>query len=209
MFVALPVLLFAHQPRLTEARITFVPEPEVSKAYYANLEGGPDKYVIESAVSFNLYVNLLVPDVANQSKNIYAKIIKKIGDKENTATETQVAFLDGKNFQWKGFYEPFGADYYYMGPEFDAQVASGTYEVVVWSDTNNDKYSLAIGKIEKFDSQEIFNVYRIIPKLKTDFFETSPLTFIYSPFGWILLVLIFFFALLVWFIYKLFLKRKM
>ena len=61
LIVSTPVL--AHQPRITERAITSVVDPEVSKAYYAELSGEPHIYTINATGSFNLYVNILVPDI--------------------------------------------------------------------------------------------------------------------------------------------------
>lgn len=61
LILASPVL--AHQPRITENVITNVVDPEVSKAYYAQLSNEPQMYVIHATGSFNLYVNILIPDI--------------------------------------------------------------------------------------------------------------------------------------------------
>ncbi|MBM3192026.1 MAG: hypothetical protein FJZ63_05185, partial [Chlamydiae bacterium] len=63
-----PAFAFAHQPRITESRQTLVPDPEISKAYYGTLTGEPDVYTIEAKEPFDLYVNVLVPDIAGQKK---------------------------------------------------------------------------------------------------------------------------------------------
>jgi hypothetical protein len=55
--------VLAHQPRITENGITNVRDPEVSKAYYAQLSNEPQVYVISATGSFQLYVNILIPDI--------------------------------------------------------------------------------------------------------------------------------------------------
>jgi len=92
----LPALAFAHQPRITESRLTQVPEPEISKSYYGKFTGEPDVYTIEETEPFDLYVNVLVPDFAGQKKDVSAVILK------NSA---ELAVLDGANFEWKNFFE--------------------------------------------------------------------------------------------------------
>ena len=47
LFVFVPVFAFAHQPRITKDLITTVSSPEISKAYYAKLEGEGDKDIEE------------------------------------------------------------------------------------------------------------------------------------------------------------------
>jgi len=196
-----PSLAFAHQPRITESRLTQVPSPEISKAYYGELAGEPDVYVIKASEPFDLYVNVLVPDIAGQKKDVSAVVIK------DGNTEKPLAVLEGTPFEWKKFYEPFGADSYWMGPEYKARAEAGTYEIRVWSSNNDSKYSLAIGEIEAFDGKEGLNALTVIPELKKNFFEVSPISFIKSPFGWGLIVVMYLFAGIVGLIYRAILKR--
>jgi|CXWL01.1.fsa_nt_gi hypothetical protein len=196
-----PALVFAHQPRITESRLTQVPDPEISKAYYGKLTGEPDVYTIEASKEFDLYVNVLVPDIEGQKKDVSAAIIK------DGNTDKPLAVLEGINFEWKKFYEPFGADTYWMGPEYKARAEAGTYEIRVWSSNNDSKYALAVGEIEAFDRMEGANALSIIPELKRDFFEESPISFINSPFGWGLIVIMYFLASIVGLAYRAILKR--
>lgn len=193
-----PSLALAHQPRITESHLTEVFEPEISKAYYAELKGEPDVYTIEATEPFNLYVNILVPDIAGQKKDVSAVLLKE---------GTEFATLNGTNFEWKQFYEPFGADTYWMGPEYKARVEAGTYQIRVSSNNNDSKYSLAIGEIEAFDSKEGVNALTVIPQLKKNFFNESPIAFIASPFGWGLIVVMYLLAGIVGLIYRAILKR--
>jgi hypothetical protein len=201
VILLLPSPALAHQPRITEGRLTQVPGPEISKAYYGKLTGEPDSYVIKASEPFDLYVNILAPDIAGQRKDVSVAIIK---DGNN---EKPLAILEGTPFEWKKFYEPFGADTYWMGPEYRARAESGTYEIRVWSSNNNSKYSLAIGEIEAFDIKEVLNALTVIPELKRDFFNVSPLGFIISPFGWGLIVAMYFLAFIFGFTYRTTLKK--
>jgi hypothetical protein len=199
------MLVLAHQPRITESRLTTVTDPEISKAYYGKLTGEPDVYVINAPEAFDLYVNVLVPDIAGQKKDVSAVILTK--DPMGTMPNMQIAVLDGPNFEWTKFYEPFGADTYWMGPEYSARAEAGQYEIRVWSSNNDSKYSLAIGEIEAFDQKEGMNALTIIPKLKSTFFAESPISFIKSPFGWGLVVVMYILAGIVGLIYRALLKR--
>ena len=201
LFVFAPILVLAHQPRITESRQTQVPNPEISKAYYGKLTGEPDVYVIKASEPFNLYVNVLVPDIAGQKKDVSAVVIK------DGNVEKPLAVLDGIPFEWKKFYEPFGADSYWMGPEYKARAVAGTYEIRVSSPNNDSKYSLAIGEIEAFDGKEGLNALTIIPELKKNFFNESPIGFIVSPFGWGLIVIMYVLAFIFGFAYR-FIVRK-
>ncbi len=198
LLILTPSLALAHQPRITESRLTQVPNPEISKAYYGKLTGEPDVYVINASEAFDLYVNVLVPDIAGQKKDVSAVVLKD---------EKEIALLDSTNFEWKKFYEPFGADTYWMGPEYKARAEAGTYEIRVWSSNNDSKYSLAIGEIEAFDGKEGLGALTIIPELKKDFFDKSPISFIASPFGWGLIVIMYVLAFIFGFIYRAILKK--
>lgn len=197
-FILAPTFAFAHQPRITESRLTEVPSPEISKAYYGKLTGEPDVYVINATEAFDLYVNVLVPDIKGQKKDVSAEILKN---------GKELAVLDGINFEWKKFYEPFGADTYWMGPEYKARAEAGKYEIRVWSSNNDSKYSLAIGEIEAFDQKEGMNALTIIPELKRDFFDESPISFIKSPFGWGMIVAMYILAFVLGFILKFIMKK--
>ena len=199
--VLLPALASAHQPRITESRLTTVPDPEVSKAYYGKLTGEPDVYIINASAPFNLYVGVLVPDIAGQKKDVSAVIIK------NGEIDKPLAVLEGINFEWKQFLEEFGHDTYWQGPEYKARAEAGNYEIRVWSSNNDSKYSLAIGEIEAFDFKEGMNALALIPQLKRDFFNESPTSFILSPMGWGLIVILYILAFIVGFIYRAVLRK--
>jgi len=190
--------IYAHQPRIATDNPTIVTFPEVSKAYYGTLSGEPVVYTITIDKTFALYVGVLVPDIGGQKKDVSAVIVKD---------GKQIALLDGTNFEWKKFFEPFGHDTYWQGPEYKAQEEAGIYEIHVSSSNNDSKYSLAIGEIEAFDFKEGINALTLIPQLKKDFFNKSPVAFILSPFGWGLILIMYALAFIFGFIYHAILKK--
>ena len=198
LFVFVPSLAFAHQPRIVQSEATQVVDPEISKAYYANLTGAPHIYTIDSKVDFDLYVSILLPDTLSSDRSTVAEVSKE---------GKSIATLGGESAVWKSFFEPFGQSNYLDGGEYKARAKAGVYTVKVSSQNNNSKYSLAVGEIEAFDGKEGTNALSIIPELKRDFFEESPITFIKSPFGWGLIVIMYILAFLVGFIYRAILKK--
>jgi len=194
----LPMVTSAHQPRIVKDNLTIVTFPEISKAYYGTLSAEPAVYTITADKPFALYVSVLVPDIAGQKKDVSAVILKD---------GKQLALLDGTRFDWKKFFEDFGNDTYWQGPEYKAQAEAGTYEIRVSSTYNDSKYSLVIGEIEAFDFKEGLNALTLIPELKKDFFNESPATFIFSPFGWGFIVIMFVLAFVFGFIYRTVLKK--
>jgi hypothetical protein len=199
LFLVLPSIALAHQPRIVNSSPTIVENPQISKAYDDTLTGQPHTYIITSATPFALYVNVLVPDIAGQEKDISASITKD-------GSTTPIATLDGVTYEWKKFYEPFGGDTYWMGPEYKAPVQAGTYTVTVSSSKNNSEYSLAIGETEAFDLNETISAIHAIPLIKQDFFKESPATFIFSVFGAAYLVILFILAFVFGFLYRLALR---
>ncbi len=170
ILAAAPAL--AHQPRLVGSKPSIeVRKPEVSQAFYARLEGGPQSYYIRSDKPLRLYLNLLVADQPGIDTDYRAVLYR--GD---TTPDNVIARLDGPGFVWKPFYEPFGGDHYLRGPEFDQDMPAGTYVVVVTSSDNAGKYALAVGKKESFPIGEIIRTIGVLPRLKKEFFGKSPLT---------------------------------
>lgn len=188
----------AHQPRIVDSASTVVTNPEVSQAFYGTLGGEPAVFTITADQSFLLYVGIVVPDIDGQKTDVSAVILKN-GE--------QIAVLGETDSAWEKFFEPFGHDWYFKGPDYKASVEAGEYEIQVSSLNNDTKYSLAIGEIEAFDLKESLNAVTIIPILKKDFFNKSPADFILSPLGAGLIVIMFGLAFLFGFVYRLALKQ--
>lgn len=193
-----PGSALAHQPRIVDSRHTVVTDPEISKAYYGQLTGVPDIYTIQATAPFHLYVNILVPDIAGQKKDV-SVTIEKDGKR--------LTSLDGAIFTWKHLFEPFGYDTYWAGPEYTMKAEAGTYDITVTSPNNDSKYSLAIGETEHFDAKEILNALTLVPRLKSSFFNESPMSFIFSPFGWGLILTLYVLAGIVGLMYRFVLRK--
>ncbi|MHC4292116.1 MAG: hypothetical protein ACYSTR_07880 [Planctomycetota bacterium] len=159
---------WAHQPRLvgseTEIMVTL---PEISKAYYGQLDGTPATYLIEADADFRLYVNILVPDIEGIEKDVSVKILKQ---------GTVISHLDGSHHDWEAFFEPYAGDHYFKGPEYVQAQGPGSYQLQVYSPDNKGKYVLAVGDKEAFPFGELVRTYWVLPRLKSEFFGKSPLT---------------------------------
>lgn len=198
-FFAAPAISSAHQPQLVNDNTSItVNDPEISKAYYAKLDGQTHTYNITSNTPFELYVNILVPDIMGQKKDVTAKIAQ--GQKTITT-------LGGEKAVWEKYFEPFGYDRYFQGPEYKAQVEPGTYTITISSPKNDSKYSLAIGEKEAFNLSESYRAVMVMPELKRNFFQESPATFLLSPFGIGYVVVLFVLSFIFGFAYRFVLKR--
>jgi len=217
LFLALPVL--AHQPRIVSGKgIVKIQNPEISQAFYGELKGDAQSFEIDAEKSFDLYVNILVPDLSGINTSFFVEIYKA-----NSLQSDLVASLDGMNYVWQKFYEPFGGDHYLKGPEFEKQVEAGKYLITVSSGfdstcnpeqsttpcpENTGKYSLAVGKIESFPPKEILHTIFVLPQLKKNFFGKSPFSAYFNYTGLFLigfLIVIAIIIILIVFIAK---KRK-
>ena len=153
--------LFAHQPKLINYSPSIdnphqVIDPEISKAYYAKLNGEPHYYIINSKEEFLFYTGILSPKVDDDhlwlSINVYS-----VDEKNNKILKF---FADGQNFEWEAWYEPYARDWYWKGPEIGIDIGKefkksfpiddGTYIIKVYNNDNTGHYSLAVGEAEFF-----------------------------------------------------------
>jgi dipeptidase E len=155
-----------------------ISNPEVSQFFYDQLSGSPRDYFIVSKTDFNLHVNLMVPEAANPSGRYSLKVSLINGNNSQQINE-----LDGTSFNWQEYYDTFGRDYYLNGPEVDENLSAGKYKVEVFSDNNQGKYVLTVGKKDSYSIQSALNIYWQLPYIKLTFTKTSPLQFFLTPFG--------------------------
>ena len=158
LLICVRVTAEAHQPRLVTGNKTEVKNPEVSQAFYAELRGKAQRYVIGAKDHFSLYVQLTIPDHKDMRRDF--KVTISLGKKI-------IAKIDGDKAKWKRFYEPFGGDYYLLGPDFDqANSEHGKYSIEVSNRGNTGKYVLVFGKKEQFPPAEMMRTMSIMPKVK-------------------------------------------
>ena len=167
--------VYAHQPHLvTETGVTRVDKPEVSKAFYAELSGEPAVYEITNLDSFELYVNILVPDEVGIPTDLSVTVTR--------GTDT-VAVLEGPAHKWTRFYEPFGGDSYLVGPELRLRAGPGTYVATVSRPGNKGRYVLAVGEREAFSLGDMVRTIGLMPRLKRDFFRKASIRAFTDPLG--------------------------
>ncbi|MCU0641826.1 MAG: hypothetical protein MUC35_07110 [Candidatus Margulisbacteria bacterium] len=174
----------AHQPVLVGPELITIEQPEISRAYYGELNGKPRRFLIKAPKPFVLYVNLLVPDQANPTGRYSAFVYRLIYNRKILQTALLAEAAD-----WQRFYEPFGGDYYRRGPAYKQSVPAGGYEIEVYNRDNRGKYVLVVGEAEFWGPREILNVYWLVPKLKVDYFNSNLLSFLITPFGLVLVVI--------------------
>tara|TARA_E500000331_G_scaffold342777_1_gene376807 strand:+ start:316 stop:966 length:651 start_codon:yes stop_codon:yes gene_type:complete len=149
----------AHQPKLINYSPTIdsphkVIFPEISKAYYSKLTGQPHYYVINSEDDFLFYTSILSPKINEEPSRFSLEVLD--GD------QNIVYKVDGSNFEWTAWYEPYARDWYWKGPEIGVEsgkefqtsftIDAGTYYIKVFNESNTGHYSLAVGEAEFFGS---------------------------------------------------------
>ena len=198
---------FAHQPRIVwesvhdESNPILVQNPTISQAFYGILSGTADVYQIQTETGILLYANLVVPDLSGQRTDFVMEI------SDGSARSTKI---NGKKWQRSGFYEEFAGDMYLQWPVWEQKVDPGTYTITISNPGNQGKYSLAIGKMESFPVNEILHTFKVLPTLKTDFFDKPVWMVVYNKI-WLrmgeLLLVIAGLVLIVWGLVRYF-KRK-
>ncbi len=184
--ILVPGIVGAHQPRIiyTQTGDIQINNPEISQAFYDDLNGVPRDYFISSRADFNLYVNILVPAEANGTGRYSFNVFQEKDNSEDSLFSSESSSVD-----WSLFYESFARDYYFKGPEFSQQIPAGNYKIEVFNQDlptqadNTGKYVLVVGQKESYDVLSILNIYWQLPFLKLAFLKTSVLQFFLTPFG--------------------------
>jgi len=170
LIIILCTTAYAHQPRIVYDRNNnaenpiLITQPETSRAYYGELKGQEDNYMIISSEPFKLYLNILTPYKLDENRKDF---IIEVRDFENR----KILTLDGTQAEWKLYFEKFARDYYMRGPETSMELKGGIYYMKVFNNNNQGKYSLAVGEKETFPLNEIFKTYYTMPRIKTEFFN--------------------------------------
>jgi len=186
--VVLPKQSFAHEPRLfagTPAEIVI--EPEISKVYYGKLQGIEHWYRIVSDRPFTLYLNILAPETAGAVTDTRVIVFKDevTAGRDKIEPSGLIYELNYPPVTWQDYYEPFGGSRYLKGPEFKKTLPAGTYAAIVTrkGESGEGRYALAIGEQEKFGPVEIVKALILMPRLKKEYFDSSPWTAYFNRSG--------------------------
>ncbi len=170
---------FAHKPVLNE-NSAYPPdapyeieEPEISKAIYSTLTGDPHYYRIQSDIDFDFYAGILAAKIGECT-------LERIFSFEVLDSEFhRIDLADGENFEWTPWYEEYGKQWYWNGPEIgknflsDRIYKAGTYYIKVFNDTNTGQYIMAVGDIEKFLFTDIVGLLFSMGDIENEFWDPS------------------------------------
>jgi hypothetical protein len=176
---------YAYRPRfvfdqdLTIVYPKIIQNPEISQTFYGELGGKTDYYKITSSEDFDLYFNIMVPDIPEASTDFSVDVY----------SEEKNISLDGSQFVWEKYNEKLTGNNLLKGPSYEENVPKGEYLIQVSNPDNQGKYVLVVGKNDPFSLQEAFRTLLLMPKIKT-FFQKSPITAYFNQIGFILLIIL-------------------
>ncbi len=150
-----------------------IEDPEISKAIYSTLSGNPHYYRIQSEVNFDFYAGILAAKIGECA--LESKFSFEVLDSEFH----RIDLADGENFEWTPWYEEYGKQWYWNGPEIgknflsDRIYKAGTYYIKVFNDTNTGQYIMAVGDIEKFLFTDIVGLLFSMGDIENEFWDPS------------------------------------
>jgi hypothetical protein len=162
--VLIATSVWAYSSNFVSDVLTLIDTPEKQQVFFGELSGQEHFFVIDSAEDFNLYINILIPDLPGVNKDFSLTLSK----------EEELLFLDGKSYTWAPYVDTFSNDHYYQGPSADLNLEAGNYVIEVFSADNNGKYALIVGNDNNTNFKEFFKQLWKMPRIK-HFFETSPI----------------------------------
>jgi hypothetical protein len=165
-----------HQPRIVYdqdhscGNPVAIHNPEVSQAFYGELHGKPDFYVMCSPGPFHLNVQISTPLEPNASEGWTVQIRSPQGH--------LIKVLRGATYgKWTLFHETFANDTYRQGPSFDnARAPAGDYLIEVSNPATQDrgKYVLATGVLEQFSASDMAAAMNTVARLKAEYWQPGP-----------------------------------
>jgi hypothetical protein len=169
---------FAHLPVLDTGPKTLatpfeIEDAEHSKAIYAILDGDADYYRLDESEPFDFYVGLTAAKL--ESCGLKATFSVDILDEDMELIDRRI----GDDFEWWPWFEKFGKNWYWIGPEIGqdfrstAQYPAGVYFVRVYNRTNTGKYVLAIGDDERFEASTFLKIRSTVAQTQAMFWDEA------------------------------------
>jgi hypothetical protein len=163
-----PVLNLADKPK--DAPFV-IDEPEHSKAIFSELTGAAQYYQITSTEEFDFYVGLTA------AKRDDCPLAQTFSFRVLDADFKEIDGRDGSKMEWVPWYEEFGKNWYWVGPEIgkafahDRTYAAGTYYVEVFNKANTGEYVLAVGDQERFGLGTLLTIRGTMREVQAKFWD--------------------------------------
>lgn len=154
---------------------TTISDPGVYRAFYGALNDRPQVFSFTTNDSaFPLFLTILVPDTDEAASDIRVEVV------DSNQPETTVASADGALIEWTRFFDTAGRNWYLAGPSLQRTVPAGTYSIRV-SSARATPYVLVFQGEETFSLAKIFGRFSSVPKIKSQFFHSSPIAALGTP----------------------------
>jgi len=168
---------YAHKPVLNESSTYpadapyVIEEPEISKAIYSTLTGEPHYYRIDSAIDFDFYAGILAAKIGE------CTLDSKFSFEVLDAQFENIYLADGEAHTWTPWYEEYGKQWYWNGPEIGEEFLSntvfkaGVYYIKVFNPSNTGQYVIAVGDIEQFSFTDIVGLIFSMGDIEDEFWN--------------------------------------
>ncbi|MBD3281291.1 hypothetical protein GF391_00915 [Candidatus Uhrbacteria bacterium] len=184
-FIA-PSVTYAYQPKLIRYSSSYtIQNPERGVAYYSELMGNKMRFLINFEKADDLVIKIRMPDMPESHANkIQASLNYKNRDGEYVK-ETLALDED----EWSEYHDELTGNDYLLGPEFQAEVASGTHTLFITSPPDNEKpFVLIVGYMEDKSLGAQFEKIIELGKIKNMVYSEFPLKAYYNIYGVVLLI---------------------
>jgi hypothetical protein len=168
----------AHVPVLsidakTDQSPYLIEDAEHSTAIYAILDGDADYYRIDEDEPFDFYVGITAAKL--EGCDLQATFSFEVLNAKMEVIDSR----DGASSDWWAWYEKFGKQWYWVGPEIGKDFASttvypaGTYFIRVFNTDNAGKYVLAVGDDERFGLKTLLTIRETVRQTAAMFWEET------------------------------------
>ena len=164
--------------------ITVIDDPELSQAFFGELQDFPHTYEIRADKSFTLYTQIRVPELESSKNNVSGIIIKE----QKKGRVEEVARFLAEDALWTVNKDRLIGEEYREGAQFEKELGPGVYRLEVHTPDNIEKYILRVGKNEDMNIGYFELLGRIIDVKK--FYETSAFWMIVSPYAYVPLLVL-------------------
>lgn len=162
----------AHLPRMvvehTANELMVIETPEVSQALYGELEGAPERFLLNAPQPIDLHLEVLVPAVEAVSRDVSVTLFQA----EDGRKEDVIVHLGAQSSEWEPFEEKLLRQPFYRGAVYDEFLSAGEYLIEVRSADHFGKYVLAVGRQERFAAYDAWRTFWLLPELNA-YFERS------------------------------------
>ncbi|MEO0114889.1 MAG: hypothetical protein ABIK93_05385 [candidate division WOR-3 bacterium] len=169
-----PRLVFDKVLSLVNAEV--IRNPEVTQIFYGELVDQSDFYKIKSDKTFDLYLNILVPD---DSEAVTDFCIEIYGPNKTIT-------INGGQYDWEKAFDRLTGNNYLKGPSYEETLEKGEYLIQIYNSDNQGKYILVIGENDVFSIPEMIRTILLMPKIKS-FMGKPFITVYFNQVGVILL----------------------